>query len=193
MRNPILFLFLTFLLVGCAQHKVAPNMPTENLEDITHWEINGKFSVKQPDQVVSANLLWQQFASDRYEIGLRGPLGQGNVQLSGYPDKVIFQDAHGDKETAYNAELLLYHHTGWSMPIESLYYWVRGLPDPHYQYQVVRDEHGNLLHLKQHGWIVDYDSYQQTDDYTVPRRMTLNYTDTRITLLLKTWQINPTH
>jgi outer membrane lipoprotein LolB len=204
MRGYIVFLFLAVLLSGCAQRPVAPPVSTipadqawakqqAHLEEIEHWEIQGKFSVKQPEQAVSANLSWRQSSPERYEIALTGPLGQGSVLLSGYPDKVIFKDAHGDTETAYNAELLLYHHTGWSLPIESLYYWTRGLPDPHYEYQYVLNEQGLLSQLKQHGWIVAYDSYQQYDGYSVPRKITLNYPDTRITLLLRTWQINPTH
>ncbi|MGA2654768.1 MAG: lipoprotein insertase outer membrane protein LolB [Gammaproteobacteria bacterium] len=193
MRNHIIILFLTLLLTACVKHQATPELPFEmaDPETIEHWEIKGKFSVKQPDEAVSAGLLWKQSSPDRYDIALTGPLGQGNVLLSGYPDKVVFQDAHGDKETAYNAELLLYHHTGWSMPIESMYYWVRGLPDPHYKYEYILDDQGLYARLRQHGWTIIYNSYQQVDDYRLPRKMTLNYTDTHITLFFRTWQINP--
>ncbi len=189
MRYIMIILFT--LLAGCAQQPV--KTPTHALDpnDISHWEIQGKFSVVQPDEAVSANLSWRQYSPKRYEIALSGPLGQGSVLLSGYPDKVIYKDAHGDTEEAFNAELLLYHHTGWSLPIESLYYWARGLPDPHYPYQKIRDEQGALTHLKQHGWTLVYGAYQSYDDYLVPRKITLNYTDTKITLLLRKWSINP--
>lgn len=192
MRSYI-FLLLFLLLTGCAQQAVQQHAPSRDLNDIEQWHIQGKFSVKQPAKAVSASLDWQQLSKNHYEIALTGPFGQGRVLLSGYPDRVILKDAHGDVEVAYNAELLLYHHTGWSLPIESLYYWTRGLPDPHYTYQFVDNEQGQLRHLKQHGWTLDYESYQQYDGYTVPRRITLNYPDTRITLLLKTWQINKPH
>lgn len=188
----IIILLLPFILIGCAQRPVVSPATSLDVSEIEHWEIQGKFSVKQPAQAISANLFWRQYSPEHYEIGLTGPLGQGSILLSGYPDKVIFRDAHGDAEIAYNAELLLYHHTGWSLPVESLYYWTRGLPDPHYKYQQICDENGQLLHLKQHGWTVAYNSYQQYDGYIVPRKMTLNYPDTRITLLLRTWTINPT-
>jgi outer membrane lipoprotein LolB len=193
MRNKIIILLLSLWLTGCVQHHAAPDLLSETAdpEAIEHWEIKGKFSVKQPDEAVSANLLWKQSSPSRYDIALTGPLGQGSVLLSGYPDKVVFQDAHGDIETAYNAELLLYHHTGWSMPIESMYYWVRGLPDPHYKYEYILNDQGLYSHLRQHGWTINYNTYQQVDDYMLPRKMTLNYTDTHITLFFRTWQINP--
>lgn len=193
MNKTIIILLLSFGLMGCVKHHVASDLTTESADPntIDSWLIKGKFSVKQPDEAVSANLIWRQESPEHYEIALTGPLGQGSVLLSGYPDKVVFQDAHGDKEVAYNAELLLYHHTGWSMPIESMYYWVRGLPDPHYKHEYVLNDQGMYSRLRQHGWTVIYDSYQYIDDYTVPRKMTLNYTDTHITLFFRTWQINP--
>lgn len=193
MKNRIIILLLSVLLTGCVKHHATSDLIAENAapEDIESWQINGKFSVKQPDEAVSANLSWRQSSPLRYDIALTGPLGQGSVMLSGYPDKVVFQDAHGDFETAYNAELLLYHHTGWSMPIESMYYWVRGLPDPHYKHQYVLNDEGLYSHLKQHGWTIIYDSYQQVDDYVLPRKMVLNYSDTHITLFFRTWQLHP--
>lgn len=190
---------MSLMLAGCAQKAAQQTFPMEDaweiqqtdLNEIEHWQIRGKFSLIQPEQALSASLNWQQMTRDRYEIALIGPLGQGSVLLSGYPDKVIFKDAHGDTEEAFNAELLLYHHTGWSLPIESLYYWTRGLPDPHYEYKYVLNSEGHLAHLAQHGWIVVYNSYQRVDGFDLPRKITLTYTDTRITLLLRTWQINP--
>lgn len=185
-------LLFSLWLTGCVSQPARPDFEHLHVSDIEQWEIQGKFSIQQPHQALSASLNWRQYAIDRYEIGLSGPLGQGSVLLSGYPDKVIFRDAHGDTEVAYNAELLLYHHTGWSLPIESLYYWTRGLPDPNYKYQYILNPQGDFAKLKQHGWTIVYNTYQEQDGYTVPRKITLNYPETRITLLLRTWQINPT-
>jgi outer membrane lipoprotein LolB len=195
----VLLLLCPLLLTGCVKQSVNTSVSEDNaweiqqqqLNEIENWDIQGKFSIQQPHEALSASLNWRQYAQDRYEIALTGPLGQGSVLLSGYPDKVIFKDAHGDVETAYNAELLLYHHTGWSLPIESLHYWTRGLPDPHYEYQYTLNSQNYLAQLKQHGWLVVYNTYQMQDGYNLPRKITLTYPETRITLLLRSWHINP--
>jgi len=196
-----LTLLLFLLLHGCASAPIAPPinyLPTEDawavhqvqLETLENWQIRGKFSIKQHNAATSANLTWQQRDEDHYEIALSGPLGQGTVQLSGRPNQVVFKDARGNIDRARDAQTLLYQHTGWSLPIESLYYWTRGLPDPHYDFQYSLTDHGHMHALKQHGWTLEYEEYQQYDGYTVPRKIILWHIDHRITLLLNTWHIN---
>lgn len=192
--------FLILLLAGCASKPVTEPIPesTEQawehqqqlMNEIDSWEIQGKFSIKQSQRLTSANITWRQSSPHRYEIALIGPLGQGSVLLSGYANRVVLKDARGKTDTASNAQDLLYKHTGWSLPIESLYYWVRGLPDPQYPHQYVLNEYGQLAQLQQHGWTLAYDTYQQYDGYFVPRKISLNYPATRITLLLRAWQVN---
>ncbi len=208
MNTSIKNLLLLYILIlsGCAHQPIAPPvnyLPTEDawtvhqlqLERLENWKIRGKFSIKQDDKATTANLTWVQSTPDHYEIALSGPLGQGTVQLSGRPNQVIFKDARGNIDRARDAQTLLYQHTGWSLPIASLYYWTRGLPDPNYPSQYVLSDQGRVLQLKQHDWQLAYEEYQQyddddEDDYVVPRKIILWHDDTRITLLLNTWQIN---
>lgn len=196
MRLHFVLLVSTFLLISCAQQptrNAAPEsweMRQVTMSEIETWEIQGKFSIRQQQEATTANLSWSQQSSEHYDIALSGPLGQGRVLLSGKPGHVTLQDARGRIDTARNAQGLLYKHTGWDLPIESLYYWVRGLPDPHYPEQHVLNAEQQIAQLKQHGWVLIFNEYQVDEGYVVPRKISLHYPETRITLLLNRWEIN---
>jgi outer membrane lipoprotein LolB len=189
-----IILLSALLITGCASKPIAPSdfapPQQEQAEHITDWKAQGKFSLKQPDEAFSARMSWVQSAPDTYEIALVGPLGQGGILLKGNENSVKFQDPKGNISYARDGQALLQQKTGWSIPIESLYYWARGLADPHYPQKSAFNEKDELIALKQHGWILAYGPYQQYDGYTIPRKITLTHQNTRITLLLTQWQIN---
>ncbi|MFI4963186.1 MAG: lipoprotein insertase outer membrane protein LolB, partial [Legionellales bacterium] len=128
------------LLTACA----APPKPAEALpmnkvipleqrktqtSKVSSWEINGAMAAKNKSKGWSATMNWLQQGPSAYQIRLIGPLGGGSVLIKRSGSTVSFQDG-AKKSTSSNADELLVQQTGIRLPVNNLYYWVRGLPAP---------------------------------------------------------------
>lgn len=189
---------LLALLGGCAQQTAMPiddwSQHQARIHKITHWHVTGKLGVKIPGDNGSANLRWQN-ATSNYSLDLSGPFGQGRLLITGKPGRVTLQQAGEAPLTADSAEELILQTTGWTLPVTQLAYWVRGVPAP-YQ-PIVRMEHddsGLLASLEQAGWHIQYANYSSTKlDKTsvqLPSRVTAEYGDIRLTLIIRQWQLH---
>ena len=199
-------LLLAFLLVSCsglpaqngdvsiARSDALTDQPwIENrqqaLKDLQHWRIQGRFSLVTDDEAWSGRLDWHQQSQQEYLIKFSDPAGQGALHLVGGEGIVELHLANGDRYQAENADELLRKETNWALPISSLWYWVRALPDPNLS---VRSEwQKQLLPLKmdQDSWHVSYLSYNDVDQLQFPRKITVEKDDLKLKLIITTWEI----
>ncbi|MES2825878.1 MAG: lipoprotein insertase outer membrane protein LolB [Pseudomonadota bacterium] len=202
-------LFIALLIVtlsGCAQQSrkmPTPGITEQNLlqhqqqvQAIGNWQAIGKLGVKTPDDGGSATLRWQQ-QDTAYQIAFNGPLGQGNMSIEGEPGRVTFSGGSNPPQSAKTAEELMFNNTGWNIPVSQLAYWVRGLPDPtkevtHY----TLNAHGFIEKLDQAGWKITYGEYINTQNLNeiiaMPGRITAEYREMRLTLLIREWKLGGT-
>ena len=125
------------VLSGCATRPpVSPADSEANwlahqaaLETLTHWRVQGRIAVRTDSEGWSANFDWKQQGED-YRIRVRGPFGQGAVELHGNGRGVWLKRADQPPVFALNPEALLEQETGWQLPVEGLSSWLRGLPVP---------------------------------------------------------------
>lgn len=159
--------------------------------DIEQWHIRGKIGIRSPTESLSAMLNWQQL-SGAYTIRLSGALGSGSLQIVGNGKGVTVRQAGEIDQYASDAGLLLQQRLGWSVPIEHVYYWVRGLPAAvPVDRQTSSD--GQLSVLEQAGWRIEYLRYQQFANFSLPSKLRLQHEDLKVTLIIKEWQLkNPT-
>ncbi|HWV15093.1 MAG TPA: lipoprotein insertase outer membrane protein LolB [Cellvibrio sp.] len=192
-------LLLLALLSGCAQQpqKVQPPLNKEDwakrqeqILNIRHWQATGKLGVKVPNDGGSASINWQQHNSD-YQIDLNGPLGLGKMTINGKPDEVSLIQGGKPPQSARTAEELLLKNTGWRIPVAQLAYWVRGLPAPKAKVtDYAFNEQGGLSELQQAGWKISYGDYLQTSaNIPLPGRITAEFNEVRLTLVIREWQI----
>ena len=163
-----------------AEHQAA-------LARIDRWSTIGRIGVQAAGDSWSAGIQWRQNRDD-YDIRLRGPLGQGLMELRGRPGQVEMQTADGVYRAA-TAEELMRVHAGWQVPLNGLRYWILGRPDPDAPVDAFTlDAGGRLAELHQQGWVIRIDRYDAFDGTDLPTRLTLENPRVRAKLVLRSWQ-----
>lgn len=179
MRRSIALLGLAAFAAGCATAPMPP--PVENpaatwqsrqaeLKPVTAWKIQGRLAMRAADEGWQASVYWVR-EGERHRIDITGPLGRGHLRLE--------QDSHGaelrdaDQRTwrAENAEQLLYHTTGWLLPIDGMNYWVLGLPSPAAAASAELDGQGRLKTLVQSGWDIQFLEYTRYGSLDLPSKL----------------------
>ncbi len=195
-------LILGLLLSGCA-HKlpkaslISQDWPKHQaqVEAITTWQAVGKLGVKVPNDGGSMGLRWQQ-TPDQFSIDFTGPFGQNILGIAGQANQVTLSEPNKAPITAKTAEELIRRNTGWNIPVKQLAYWVRGLPAPNTRISgFTPNAQGLIDELEQLGWKVTYGDYLSvttgTDTLAMPGRITAEYKDVRLTLIIREWTMEP--
>jgi len=183
-------LLLVLLVSACAvtPDTTAPvdrDRHQRDLQALSRWHLNGKLAIQSPTLRESGYVDWRQ-DGDTYRINLYGPLGSGSVELTGDDTSVRLRH-RGEEQQARDPELLLYERTGLLLPVELLYYWVRGLPAPGVVRQQEAWDRGLLTSMRQAGWRVQFADYRPAYGLMLPARVTLEQAETRVVLLVKQW------
>jgi len=188
------------LLSACAQTPQQPSITDDpnafwaqhqqQAATLSNWDIMGKLGIRTPAQSNSARFNWQQLDQE-FDIHITTLLGQGVVTLTGSNDDVQIKIAgRGDFNTS-TPEALLLQELGWTLPIDVLNYWVRGIPAPNSKAFYQLNEQGLLDTLQQAGWQLSFSRYQVLDSHTLPSKIRLQQGDIIVTLLIKRWSITP--
>lgn len=154
---------------------------------IDAWQINGKLGIRSSQDSGSAVLFWLQ-RQDYFDIRLSGPLGQGSTRLTGRQGAVSLEIANRGTFQAPSAEALMQQQLGWSLPVDNLLWWVRGLPAPHSKSKAQLNSDSLLASLEQDNWHIEYLSYRTENGLQMPERIKLSGGDLKITLVIKQWQ-----
>jgi len=159
----------------------------QQITPLDAWQISGKLGIRSEHESGSAILFWLQ-RQDYFDIHLSGPLGQGSTRLTGRQGAVSLEIANRGTFTATTAEALMQQQLGWSLPVENLLWWVRGLPAPHSKSRVQLNSNSLLSTLEQDQWLVEYLSYRNENGLPLPERIKLTGAGLNITLVIKQWQ-----
>jgi len=98
--------------------------------------------------------------------------------------------ANGKSYQAKDADTLLRQETDWELPIRSLWYWIRGLPNPDLPVKTTLDQQGLIQDLQQNDWHVEYKRYQQYDAFYFPRKMVIQHEDMKLRLIVTQWTVS---
>jgi outer membrane lipoprotein LolB len=194
----ILLLTLIVAITGCA-HRGSLTPPPDviehqrQLQAVSEWQLNGKLGIRTADDNGSATVKWVQHNTE-YQINLSGPLGQKRMIITGSPDKVRLEQTGEPAQEAKTAEALIKKSVGWTLPVAQLAYWVRGVPAPALRItHLQQNTHGLLDQLHQGNWTITYSNYrdQQYQGMTLPLpgKITAEYRDVRLTLVVREWQL----
>lgn len=199
--------FSVFFLTACAPHKITPEQPpageaqqlngpqqvSENKAKISaakvsSWKISGAMAARNKRKGWSASLNWVQQGINQYKIRLFGPLGGGTVIIAKQGGTVTYTDGP-KKISSRNADELLMQQTGIQLPVNNLYYWVRGLPAPGAVQSSHTDKKGNLESLTQAGYTIHYANYTLVNNVSLPGKIQLQGHGAVIKLVIKHWSI----
>lgn len=207
-------IFSICLLTACAHHKKmqeqlpfdknnpqasTEQLPTPNVKSdiykantsaakVSAWEISGAMAARNNKKGWSASLNWIQQGLNNYQIRLYGPLGGGTILITKKAGIISYTDGP-KKVTSKNADALLMQQTGIRLPVNNLYYWVRGLPAPGAVQSSQTDKNHNLVSLNQAGYSIRFSNYTTVNNVSLPGKMQLQGNGATIKLVIKRWKI----
>lgn len=148
--------------------------------------MGGRVGVRSAEESWQASLLWDH-EQDVDHLYLSGPFGQGalNIKVSDHFIRVASSD--GRVEESRQPVETLESIIGITVPIQALRFWVLGLAFPGEQGDLEFDRQGRLLRLNQSGWVTEYQSYQEVQNWQVPRKLSLVHRSTRLKLIIDEW------
>lgn len=153
---------------------------------ISSWNIHGALAAKNKSKGWSATMNWAQQGPSSYQMRLMGPLGSGAVMVSRQGNVITFKD--GNKtSTSNNADELLLKQTGIRLPVNNLYYWVRGLPAPGGVQSEQHDQYNHLTQLKQNGYTINFTQYTSVRGVDLPSMIRLEGNGVMVKVVIKSW------
>jgi len=158
------------------------------VQAIRDWSFNGRVAVRGADvDPRSVRMHWEA-RGERHQLDFMNPLGQRVAELEFDAYGATLRLPKEEARSAGSAEVLLDEALGWTPPVRSLVYWVRGLPRPErIRAQDLYDERGRLTLLEQDGWLVEFDRWEDAAGVELPRRLTLSHPRLRVRLLVDGW------
>lgn len=160
------------------------------LYKIQTWGMSARIAVRLQDGGWQAGIRWRQ-QNERYELDVLDPFRRKVAKLNGGPYGVNLTTAKGETAWAEDAESLLTKLLGYSLPVAGLRYWVRGIPDPQAKVEEIElDTIGRLVGLKQSGWKVDYQHYQDSVEFSMPEKLTFVNRGVRVKVVVNNWQLS---
>lgn len=162
-----------------ASKKIAANAPNSFI-------ISGAIAGRTPKKAWNASINWMQRGAGTYQIRLYGPLGSGNILVSKQGGQVQLRDGN-TVSSAASADTLLRNNAGITLPVQSLYYWVRGIPAPGSVQSIQKDSSGRITLLQQSGYTIRYLGYTQALGRALPSHIKLDGNSVSIKLIIKQW------
>jgi len=169
------------------ERAIADWTPPEGPED---WRLRGRAAIRVPDESGTMSVDWRQNGAS-YRLDMRGTLGAGAMRLKGEPGRVVLRRSNGERAVADSAQRLLRESTGFDLPVERLVWWLRGLPVPDLEGTVTLDSEQRPATLRQDGWRVTYDRWEQAGRYELPGRLSVKRDDIRVRIAVSGWDVSP--
>jgi outer membrane lipoprotein LolB len=187
---------LTFLLIWIAGCQTVPTRPAARaqawdarraeLQQRDHFGLHGRVAVAAAGQGFNAKLRWEQ-SGRQANLALDGPLGVGGVQVSSDGANLTVANSKGERLDSEAARNELTNRLGFEPPIESLRYWILGVPDPAHPAEETLDSEQRLVSLQQNGWQIDYTKYVAVGERWFPEKLTLTRGDVRVRVVVDNW------
>jgi outer membrane lipoprotein LolB len=150
------------------------------------FELKGRVAVATGNDGFNARLSWTQSGKQTH-MSLNGPLGTGGVQVTSDGSAVSIVTSRGDRLENDAAKTELTNRLGFDPPIDSLRYWVLGVPEPGHPAQETLDAQQRLAALEQDGWQIQYTDYMLVGGEWLPSKLTLQRQGVRVRLVVDGW------
>jgi outer membrane lipoprotein LolB len=191
---------LPLLLAACAPRQ-AVRLPGDaallgqqqarerQLAGVDHWTLQGRLGVSDGQHGGSGSLTWTQ-DGDRYEFVLRGPaLSGADFRLSGGPDGATLEGVRGGPLRGPDAEALMRHALGWTVPLRDLRAWVLGLRADGGPAELRFGDNRLPSLLQQDGWTVDYRAWDTARRPPLPTTIFAAKPPYKVRLSVESWSL----
>ena len=191
-------LLAALFLSGCAswQQSQVAEIPLpaqerqQQLATLTQFELYAALNVKAPGESVTGSLNWRQ-QGEFYTADLNNFVGINIFKLQTTAAGALVE-VSGEKHQAATAAALLEYLSGWSLPIEEMPLWLKGMTgsgssdlrfDP-----LGRLTSFSLLDSQNRRWQVSYPKFFP-DRLSLPRQINLESSDTKLKLVIRQWKM----
>jgi len=159
------------------------------LSEINDWILNGRVAIINGQESWHLNMKWQRH-KDKYILDLSGPFGAGHAQLTGTKEGVVLVDADQKYYFSESPDRLLHEVTGVRMPVQSLLYWMRGIPNWNKKSEKQKlDEYGRLAILEQEGWKIRFKGYTHAEKHELPQKIFIDGFDLKVKIFVDEWDL----
>lgn len=199
-KNIALSIILLALLSACAT-QVPLSTPTvqsqqswalrqNTLNQLTSWHSQGALAIQTAKSNNAMQFEWQLQSENDYSLRFIGPVGTGYGTLKTTTTQSVYFAPKGQTYTDSNATALLTKVTGWQLPVNDLYYWVRGLPAAGKAASLQFDEsHSHLTSLQQDGFNVVFQNYSGVGKVDLPSTLLIQNADIKVKIVMTRWQL----
>ncbi len=194
MLRKILWVTLAVMLASCRTVPVRET-PSQTqswevrrpqLQARDRFELKGRVAVAAGNDGFNARLRWTQ-EGKQTRMSLDGPLGAGGVQVTSNGTDVSIVTSRGERLQNDTARAELAKRLGFDPPLDSLRYWVLGVPEPGHPAQESLDPQQRLATLQQDGWQIQYTGYMAVGGEWLPSKLTLQREGVRLRLVVDGW------
>ena len=193
-RHSILILLL--LVSGCATITPPPSAPPANtsanqkhlatLANIKAFAFKGRLGVVTQKQGFSGGIDWQhQVITDNIDV--YSPVGGKVANITKALSGITLTDQKGHSISAQDAESLTETTLGFRLPLNGLSDWALGRPTASKINASSWDDQGKLLTLKQDGWDISYENYNDKNGISLPNLIVLKSEKVNLKLLVENW------
>ncbi|PJD92783.1 MAG: outer membrane lipoprotein LolB [Legionella sp.] len=183
----ILGVCLALMLSSCAklpeQHPILGATTAAASHDKSAFAASGAIAAKNQHQAWTATFYWVQNSPHDYQISIYGLMGSAAMDIS-VKDGVVTYHEGKKIIRARQAEDLLAKETGIRIPVNHLYYWVKGTPAPGPVEHIERSADQDIVLLKQDGFTLNYGDYR----HHYPYQIRLNGHQLMVKIKIREWR-----
>jgi outer membrane lipoprotein LolB len=156
------------------------------LQARAQFTAQGRIGVVAGSDGFNGKLRWNQDGT-RSTLSLDGPLGVGGVRIVNDGGTLTLTDPSGEALDSQAAHDELVRRMGFEPPLNSMRYWIQGVPDPAAPSTEMPGAQGYLGSLVQADWTVTFGAYMQTPGGALPQKLTVARGTVRVKLILDNW------
>lgn len=157
----------------------------ELMQKFPVWQWEGRALIQDNGKVQRVNIAWHT-QSDALRIELSGPFGMGGATVEMNPQGAFLKV--GDQVLrAQTVQHLVTRYMAWPVPVLQMQKWYWGLGTSMKGAEF--DEVGQLKHLTDGGWELEYSDYRKVKGILFPYKLRARNGQTLVKLKISQWQL----
>lgn len=199
----LLLLMVSFILSACETKPVLQKTTEwddplwqvhyKALKPIQKFSLKGRIGISNPQDSVSSNFQWQQNAFKDFQFRMYGTLGNTYVLMNSKPEWTTLETADDRFFEGPDASNLIAQTMGWSLPLNYLSDWIKGVPTGVGRDKIKINADGTLQSLlyqaNNRSFNVSYEKYLTKGDKKMPAKIKILEGENKLILSIRSWEI----
>ncbi len=152
------------------------------------WSVSGRMALSDGSRGGSLAFDWQADGAN-HEVQLRTVAGGRQWRLSFGPSGALLEGSGIERMWAMDPDPLVEAAVGWPVPVQSMAWWIRGLPPPDSDAVISYASDGSLTRVESDPWQMDYQRFDAGPEALMPSRLQAVSGDYRVRVVLRDWQL----